>query len=280
MTLHQPLEFTGEYPLLISSDDGGVLAMEWSRDSGSRILAIANGSFLLNEPLAQPSRRPLANKTLDWLGSGKKTVAFIEGGRVLSKQAESPSPYRLLFVNPIGWVSAHIIALLLIACLSRAAILGRPRPDPPSGVDRPSAHPAALGVLLAKARDPDAAHEELDAYRRWRNHRRPLRDQSGRFHEIPFYSWIHRMPISFQCSKCGRAYSVNDGLAGKRVKCRECQEILTIPRLDDVAEGEPLELDARLKPRKRTTSSRVGANESRPRSTRSSSVSATWSAAS
>ncbi|GAC1299406.1 MAG: MoxR family ATPase [Isosphaeraceae bacterium] len=53
------------------------------------------------------------------------------------------------------------------------------------------------------------------------------------------------MPISFQCVKCGRPYSVDDSLAGKRVKCRECQEILTIPLGDDLVELEPAELDPR-----------------------------------
>ncbi|GAC1299403.1 MAG: hypothetical protein NVSMB14_10270 [Isosphaeraceae bacterium] len=86
----------------------------------------------------------------------------------MSKSAEPPSAYRLLFLDPIGWVTAHVIALLIVASLSRAAILGRPRPDPPSGVDRPSAHPAALGVLLSKTRDLAAARQQLETYRRWR----------------------------------------------------------------------------------------------------------------
>lgn len=53
------------------------------------------------------------------------------------------------------------------------------------------------------------------------------------------------MPISFQCVKCGRPYSVDDGLAGKRVKCRECQEVLTIPVDRNIALLEPEELDPR-----------------------------------
>lgn len=169
LTIHQPLEFTGDYPLLVSSADGGVLAMEWTWDSGSRVLTIANGSFLLNEPIARAARRPLANRTIDWLGAGKKTIVFAEGSNLLSAMREPPSAYRLLFVDPIGWVTAHLIALLIIGALSRAAILGRPRPDPPAEVDRPSAHPEAIGLLLSQTKNrTDASREQLEAYRRWR----------------------------------------------------------------------------------------------------------------
>jgi MoxR-like ATPase len=37
------------------------------------------------------------------------------------------------------------------------------------------------------------------------------------------------MSIQFACGRCGRQYDVGNDLAGKRVKCKECAEILTIP---------------------------------------------------
>ena len=36
--------------------------------------------------------------------------------------------------------------------------------------------------------------------------------------------------INFVCSKCGKAYSVDDGLAGKTGKCKPCGATLTIPK--------------------------------------------------
>ena len=35
--------------------------------------------------------------------------------------------------------------------------------------------------------------------------------------------------IKFQCSKCAKNYRVTDEYAGKRVRCKECSTINTIP---------------------------------------------------
>ena len=35
--------------------------------------------------------------------------------------------------------------------------------------------------------------------------------------------------IEFDCSKCGHSYRVSDKIAGKRVRCKECSEIITVP---------------------------------------------------
>ncbi|HEX8203779.1 MAG TPA: MoxR family ATPase [Isosphaeraceae bacterium] len=37
------------------------------------------------------------------------------------------------------------------------------------------------------------------------------------------------MSIKFECGRCGRRYEVGDDLAGKRVKCKECGEIVGVP---------------------------------------------------
>ena len=74
-------------------------------------------------------------------------------------------------------MAAQLLVLGLAACLARAPRLGRPRPEPPSGEDRPVAHPEALGALLARTGAGRDARP-LDAYRRWRqpvDWRRPAR---------------------------------------------------------------------------------------------------------
>ena len=38
------------------------------------------------------------------------------------------------------------------------------------------------------------------------------------------------MSISFACEHCGRPYHVDESLAGKRVKCKGCDEAITIPK--------------------------------------------------
>ncbi len=37
------------------------------------------------------------------------------------------------------------------------------------------------------------------------------------------------MPITFECDQCRREYRVDESLAGKRVKCKQCSHLLTIP---------------------------------------------------
>src|SRR5688572_13613454 len=37
------------------------------------------------------------------------------------------------------------------------------------------------------------------------------------------------MAISFQCAECGSRFAVDDRSAGKRVKCKKCGNIFTVP---------------------------------------------------
>ena len=36
--------------------------------------------------------------------------------------------------------------------------------------------------------------------------------------------------IKFSCSKCGRSYRVSDEYGGKRVRCKGCSQVNTIPQ--------------------------------------------------
>ena len=96
-------------------------------------------------------------------------VAFVEGSFVLDDPPAQPSVFGLLKVPPFGWLAAQLLVLGLAVCLARAPRLGRPRPDPPSGEDRPASHPEALGTLWERTGAADDARAALQAYRRWRH---------------------------------------------------------------------------------------------------------------
>ncbi len=153
--------------LILLKGDGAPLAMQKTRFNDSAILVVANGSFLLNAALLKPARRPLALRVAQWPGGPGRQVAFAEGNSVLGDDSP-PSVFALLRVPPFGWVAGQLLVLGLAACLARAPRLGRARPEPASGEDRPVAHPEALGALLARTRQADDARAILDAYRRWR----------------------------------------------------------------------------------------------------------------
>ncbi len=45
------------------------------------------------------------------------------------------------------------------------------------------------------------------------------------------------MSISFSCQSCGKRYQVDESLAGKRVKCKGCEEVLSIPKPASASSG-------------------------------------------
>jgi hypothetical protein len=161
---------------LLLSGDGKPLIVEASNRSRARILVIANGGFLLNVPITRSARWPLVQRVVDWIGMDSaenardvpKRVAFIEGASILTNRDAESSVFALLQLDPFGWVIGQFAILGLAASLAVAPRLGRPRPEPSSGADRPVAHPEALGALLARAGQAREARFILDAYRRWR----------------------------------------------------------------------------------------------------------------
>ncbi len=161
---------------VVLGGDGGKLAVTWSfsgdeeGDDTGNVLVLANGSFLLNAGLLNKARRPLAARVVDWVGDGPSNVAFVEGTNVLADPVESSetSMFHLLTVEPFDWVAAHLGFFGVLLCLSLAVRIGRPRPEPLGEIERPSAHPIALGAILARTRQVGVAEELIAAYRRWR----------------------------------------------------------------------------------------------------------------
>jgi len=167
LPLHEPLRADGQFAFL--EGDGKAFVLDKSSGGAGRILVIANGSFLLNEGLVKAARRPLAESVLEWPESEGQRVALVEGSFVLAGHEGAPSLWDLLKRQPIlRWIAIQLGLAGLLAALARAPRLGRPRPDPPSGADRPVAHAEAIGALLARAGAAPEAHDLLDRYRHWR----------------------------------------------------------------------------------------------------------------
>jgi hypothetical protein len=47
------------------------------------------------------------------------------------------------------------------------------------------------------------------------------------------------MAIQAQCTSCGKVYSADDSLAGRRMRCRECGNIFALPALNQPQQDEP-----------------------------------------
>lgn len=163
ITRHETPKVTVENPLL--EGDGAALVMEWHLQDDSAVLVVANGSFLLNAALLDKARRGLGLRVVDWIGGPPRRVVFVEGSKLMESRQQSSDPP---IWTPLLWVLGHLLTFGLLASLARAVRLGRPRPEPASGADRPSAHAEALGDLLARTGDTAAARALLDTYQRWR----------------------------------------------------------------------------------------------------------------
>jgi hypothetical protein len=162
--------------VLLRADDHPV-AMEWSwggeeeeeESEPGRVLVLANPGFLLNATLVNLGRRPLADRVVEWAGPAPRTIVFVEGDTLFADSEGQPSHLELIKRLPtLAWVLAHLALLGLVGALASAMILGRPRPAPDAGADRPRAHAEALGSLLGRTRDEAVALGLLETYRRWR----------------------------------------------------------------------------------------------------------------
>jgi hypothetical protein len=166
ISVHEPLKAANSQVLL--KGDGKPLVVEKEIGEGTALF-IANGSFLINEALANPARRPLAERVVEWADRGVTQVAIVEGSW-LFQEAESPTLWDLLKrIWAFRWVVFQVSVAALAATLARAPRLGRPRPPMPSASDRPAEHALALGALLKRAASPANARELLERYRRWRH---------------------------------------------------------------------------------------------------------------
>ena len=174
LTVHESLK-AGENEVLLTGD-GEALVLEWEVGQDSWVLAIANGSFLLNLPLVIPARRPLAERVVEWIGEEPRRIAFVEGPLSLGDSEVPPTLIELITrINSFRWVALHLGVFGVLACLARAPRLGRPSPEPSSDADRPAAHAEAVGALLERSRANATARELLKTYRHWRfPPRRPL----------------------------------------------------------------------------------------------------------
>jgi hypothetical protein len=182
ITVHEPLKADRGRTLL--EEDGKPLVVE-KRIGKGRVLVIANGSFLLNEAVAHPARRALAERVIEWAGRDESPVALVEGSGVLADGDGMPTLWSLLSRLPsFRWVAIQSGLAALLAALARAPRLGRPRPVPPSGADRPAEHALALGALLARTGAAQDARDLVAEYRRWRYPRSP-RAKEPRFEREP-----------------------------------------------------------------------------------------------
>ena len=154
--------------LLASKGDVLVSSTPWQ---GSRLIVVANGSFLLNVPLVNHEHRKLAGKLIDEIGPPGQKVVFLESGSggppIRDKDPTLGSPTGLEIFNlwPTNWILLHLAAVGVIFCFVRWPIFGRPRRVKRVAASDFGRHIAAEAELLKRSGDRTYATARLMHYR-------------------------------------------------------------------------------------------------------------------
>jgi len=154
--------------LLESEGDMLISSETWDE---SRLLVVANGSFLLNLALVNHEHRKLAGRLIETVGPPRQTVVFLEsyrGGPPIHEGepwSGIPTGMEIFQVWPTNWILLHLAALGIIFCFSRWPIFGPPRSLDPPGLADFGKHIHALGELLERSGDRGYALARIEHYR-------------------------------------------------------------------------------------------------------------------
>ncbi len=150
----------------------------WS--TGSRIILVGNGSFLLNLPLANEQNRMLANNLIGKMDEPQfvpEDVLFIESTeKIAISEHDSPevhSKWSWITREPLRYIVPNVLFWCLLACFVYFPIFGRPRKTKTASTANFGDHIQALGQLIRKAKRPDIPKSWIDEYRRRTPHSKP-----------------------------------------------------------------------------------------------------------
>jgi hypothetical protein len=160
--------------LLESDKDVLVGRLRQDNWHGSQFISVANGSFLLNEPLVNHENRKLAGRLIAAVGPPRKNVVFLQSGaggpEVLDKEPEPPAfnSLEILGIWPLSGILLHLALLGVIFAFACWPIFGRPLVPPTPPASDFGKHVTALGQLLARTRDREFALARLAQWHRGR----------------------------------------------------------------------------------------------------------------
>ncbi len=128
-----------------------------------KLIAVSNGSFLLNMPLVNRENRKLAGVLIESVGPGGRVVFLESGpdGPPIDPEPAGSALARLFGAWPLNVILLHSAVLGIIFCFARWPIFGRPKVPPTETTSNFAHHIEAVGALLARSRDRDYAISKL-----------------------------------------------------------------------------------------------------------------------
>ncbi len=155
-------------PLLTSGSR--VLAAEVTRArwNGSKLIVVANGSWLLNLPLVNPQHQILASRLVQSCGAPRR-ICFLESGTtpltVQTSDTQPPLMLQAFQVWPLNALMLHLVFLGVLYGFAVYPIFGRPKQLPSDRVSDFGKHVSAVGELLERGQDVSYAEAQLQQYR-------------------------------------------------------------------------------------------------------------------
>jgi hypothetical protein len=150
-------------------------------DPPSRLIIVANGSFLVNLQLVNKEHRKLAGKLIDEVPKGSRVV-FIEAdapSQVRNSRGGGGGPqetagiFDVFGVWPLSVILIQWIIVLALFCFSRWPIFGPPRDPAPAPASDFSRHIDALAETWEITRDSSYARD------RWQYYQQHVRAEPG-----------------------------------------------------------------------------------------------------
>ncbi len=149
--------------------DGKPFAVSWPIGDQGELLVVANATGLVDGALPDPRARQLLQALLDEVlrYQPQPTPNAVWLGSLRVRDAEPPELNMLSFLtmSPFAWPLWHLLVLLLVVVLARAAWLGRREARQNLEIARFSRHVDALAGHMARAaaHDPTVAHDAATA---------------------------------------------------------------------------------------------------------------------
>ena len=159
--------FDDDFEPLLETEKGPFVARSPRYGGASQLVVVANGSFLLNYPLANHEHRKLAARLIETAGPGERVV-FVESGpfglSIADEDHPSRSHWDIVTRFPFNWMLAQFTAMGIVFCFCRWPIFGRPRKVRGESLTDFGRHITALGALLRDKGDATFPKEQLRKY--------------------------------------------------------------------------------------------------------------------
>ena len=156
-------------PLLTAGEDMLVMEARLHKWGSSRVVYVANGSFLFNLPLVNHQHRRLASQLVSDCGENREVLILSEKSGELSIYSSEPGQdaatgLEVLTTWPVNVILMHFFVCGIIYLLAYCPTVGRPRELPDTGKTDFRRHIQALGEWMARSGDYSRARTLLKHY--------------------------------------------------------------------------------------------------------------------